>query len=256
MTHTIAFSHFKGGTGKTTSCLSVAGFLAMHGARVLAVDLDPQANLTTGLGVHIKKARKTMHQVMRGTAKIQDAIVKSPISNIHLAPANYNLAHTHYTKYSAKKEAFALKNALKDVKKHYDYVVVDLPPSNHYFIANGVLAADSVVLVLDEGHFSLAGIEPFQHSLVPYCRQLGSKIEPRLVIVNKCSKRRGLFKASRGKKIAKHAQQILETTVFTIPHSTYIPDSQEAGLPISHFKPDSKVGRAFMKVAHHLITNQ
>ena len=251
--HTITFTHFKGGTGKTTSCLSVAGFLAKHGAKTLVVDLDPQANLTTGLGMEKVKAQRSMHHVMKNKSKLSDIIVKTPHTRLYLAPASHHLSHSKLGRFGGKKESLTLKNVLKEVQGKYEFILVDLPPSNSHFIANGVMAADSIVLVLDTGHFSLSGVETFKGSLNAYCKKLGKSIDPDLVIVNKHKLSWNFFKESRGKRVAKEVEGMLNRDVFLIPRSEHILESQELGVPISHHKPESKVGVAYMHVADAIV---
>jgi chromosome partitioning protein len=255
MTQIITFAHFKGGTGKTTSCLSVAGFLAKSGGRVLAIDLDPQANLTAGFGVQKIKARRTMHHVMKGKTSLKSIVVPTPIENVDLAPASYHLAHATLTTYQKKSDALILKKALSSVKK-YDFVLVDLPPSNGHFIMNGVLAADSVVLVLDPSQFSLDGIESFQGSFTDYCKKMGFSAEVSMALVTRCASSWNPFQRNHGKKVANRAMEMLGTKVFKIPYSETLYESQEKGLPISHYKPESKVGIAYLKVAEELVKSK
>jgi chromosome partitioning protein len=217
MAHTIAFTHFKGGTGKTTSCLSVAGFLAKHGAKVLAIDLDPQANLTSGMGVDNIKARRSMHHVMDKKSELKDIIVETPIDNLDLAPASYQLAHATLRSYKTKKDALILKNAIEELDHDYEFILLDLPPSNGHFIVNGVIASDSTILVLDPGQFSLEGIKSFKGGLSNYCKKLGYDIGVDIAIVNKCAASWNPFRKARGKRVAKQAEKLLDTKVFTIP---------------------------------------
>lgn len=253
MSHTITFAHFKGGTGKTTSCLSIAGFLAKHGAKVLAVDLDPQANLTTGLWVDNKKLKNSMVQVMAKRKNINDIILETHVPNLHIAPATPYLIHTNMRKYETKHDAMILKKALKSVKDDYDFVLIDTPPSNGHFIVNGVTASDSVVLVMDPGVFALDGIHTFNQVFKSYCRKLGMNLNISMALLTQNRKSLNPFRKNIGKEIKASAEGILGKKVFTIPHSEHIYESQKKGVPISHHKPHSRVGLAYMDVANELI---
>jgi chromosome partitioning protein len=251
MAHTVAFTHFKGGTGKTTSCLSVAGFLAKHGAKVLAIDLDPQGNLTSGLGVKKIKARKTMHHVMEGKSKLSSIIIKTPLENLDVAPASYHLAHSHNSP-KGKNMSQILKNVLENYESDYDFVMLDLPPSHGHFIHNGIEAADVVVAVLDQGKFSGDGLELFQQYIDLLNKKNKSKYKIDHVIITKCPPGWNLFQKSRSKNAHKNAK-FFSNNVYQIPYSEHILASQEKSIPISHYKPRSKVGLEYMKLASRLL---
>jgi len=253
MAHTITFAHFKGGTGKTTSCLSIAGFLARYGAKVLAVDLDPQANLTAGLGIDNSKLKSSMCHIMAKRKSMNDVIIETGIQNLSLAPATPYLVHTTLRKYETKEDAQILKKALQSVEQDYDFILIDTPPSNGHFIVNGVTAADSVVLVLDPGAFALQGINTFNTIFKSYCSKMGFDLNIEMALLTKHRKSFNPFRKGAGKEIKTNAEEILGKKVFTIPLSGHIYESQKRGLPISHHRPYSGVGLAYMKVAEELI---
>jgi len=128
MAQVITFAHYKGGTGKTTSCINVAGHLAKQGKKVLVVDLDPQGNATSGLGIDKKGIRASMAHVMSKKTDIRNTILKTNIENIHVAPANPDLAIANLTAYKTRSDALILEKSLRGIKKHYDYILVDTPP--------------------------------------------------------------------------------------------------------------------------------
>ncbi|MDP7180434.1 MAG: AAA family ATPase [Candidatus Woesearchaeota archaeon] len=253
MTHTIAFAHFKGGTGKTTSCLSIAGYLAKNGAKVLAVDLDPQSNLTSGLGVDQSNLKNSTFHIMSRRKRARAVIVPTKIENLDIAPATPYLVHATLRKYERKDDAMILRNAIKRIKSIYDYILVDTPTSNGHFIVNGVTASDSVVMVLDEGTFSLKGIDSFKKVFNSYCGKLGLRLNIAMALVSKCDKSLLNFGKKRYREVKKAAEEILGTTVHTIPYSDHIHESQKLSVPISHYKPNSRVGKAYMNVIGSII---
>lgn len=252
-TQTITFAHFKGGTGKTTSCLSIAGFLADHGSKVLLIDLDPQANATSCLSKKINRARENMFHVMKGRAELKDIITTTKISNLHLAPANEILVHATQNKYKSKSLALTLKRSIDKIKRNYDFVLIDLPPSNGHFIVNGVIAADNVILVLDSSNFSLEGVEKFNKVFNSYCRGFHFKPNISLALVTQHRSSLNPFKKTHSKFIAKETKKLLGKDVFLIPYSEHVQKSHSLGLPISHHSPGSKVGKAYMRVAEKII---
>ncbi|MFA5221483.1 MAG: AAA family ATPase [Methanoregula sp.] len=159
----IAFSHHKGGTGKTTSCLNIAGFCEKSGKRVLVVDCDPQANATTGLGVIPDSCRQNIYDIFMSRAEgfpqvtMKDIIVKTS-SGIDLAPSNLDLVGAEPYLYQIDSRASVLKEALDPVKDSYDLILIDTPPSMGQFVINGLFAADHIIVTLDSGSFALNGI--------------------------------------------------------------------------------------------------
>ncbi|HQN92401.1 MAG TPA: AAA family ATPase, partial [Methanoculleus sp.] len=160
----IAFAHHKGGTGKTTSCLNVAGYLQKDGKRVLVVDCDPQANATSGLGVDPERVEQSMYDVFMSVfegfpdARITDIIVPTA-SGIYLAPATLDLVGVEPYLYGIDDRAGILREALTPVRDTYDFILIDTPPSMGQFVINGLVAADRTVVTLDAGTFALNGME-------------------------------------------------------------------------------------------------
>ena len=160
----IAFAHHKGGTGKTTSCLNVAGYLQKDGKRVLVVDCDPQANATSGLGVDPERVEQSMYDVFMSVfegfpdARITDIIVPTA-SGIYLAPATLDLVGVEPYLYGIDDRAGILREALTPVRRTYDFILIDTPPSMGQFVINGLVAADHTVVTLDAGTFALNGME-------------------------------------------------------------------------------------------------
>jgi|SaaInlLV_10m_DNA_2_1039722.scaffolds.fasta_scaffold09630_2 chromosome partitioning protein len=252
--HVVTFAHFKGGTGKTTSCLNIAGFLAKYGAKVLVIDLDPQANLTQSLGVDVETLGKSMYDVMAHKKNIKDIVISTKIPQLDLAPATPYLMHTTLKKYESKKDALILKTAIKNIKDDYQFTLIDLPPSNGHFIVNGVMASDSVIVVLDTSVYALNGLETFRTAFDSYCDKIGIDLNIAMALVTKCKKHFNPFKKNIGKEIGKSTKSILGTSVFLVPYSDHVYESQIKQIPISHHKPGSDIGAAYMRIAEEIVS--
>lgn len=147
----IAFFNKKGGSGKTTTCLSIAGWLAKKGKKVLVVDFDSQSNATSGLGIDAMSSRYTMYDAVlaycngdRGGVPITQVILKTEIENIHLAPSELDLSVTEVVMQGAKNRTGILNRILADVRPLYDYILLDLPSSLGPLSINGLCASDQV----------------------------------------------------------------------------------------------------------------
>ncbi|HNX17673.1 MAG TPA: AAA family ATPase [Methanoregula sp.] len=187
---TITFSHHKGGTGKTTSCLNVAGFCTLAGKKVLVVDCDPQANATAGLGINPESVQKNMYDVFMSRIEgfpqvnITDIIQKTE-SGIDLAPSSLDLVGAEPYLYGISSRAEVLRDALLPIKEKYDFILIDTPPSMGQFVINGLFAADHIIVTLDSGSFALNGIGPLFTIFDDMKQDLGKNLYADMAIVSR-----------------------------------------------------------------------
>jgi len=270
----IAFAHHKGGTGKTTSCLNVAGYLQKDGKRVLVVDCDPQANATSGLGVDPERVEQSMYDVFMSVfegfpdARIADIIVPTA-SGIYLAPATLDLVGVEPYLYGIDDRAGILREALSPVRRTYDFILIDTPPSMGQFVINGLVAADRTVVTLDAGTFALNGMEALSMIFNDIREMIGEDVNADFAILTRWggSDDSGGGLALFLKRIfspASFAEEEREKErlkafesevrkkfrqVFVVHYSPLIYEAQQKGLPISHYAPESKPGRDYRAVA-------
>jgi chromosome partitioning protein len=188
----ITFSHHKGGTGKTTSCLNIAGFLVKAGKKVLVVDCDPQANATVGLGYGSQTTGRNMYDVfMSGAEGFAETtladIIKNTPSGIDLAPSHLDLVGADPYMYQREDRAAILKKALDGIRERYDFILVDTPPSMGQLVINGLFAADHIVVTLDSGTFALDGVSTLSTIFADMKDGLGKEIRPDMAIVTRWS---------------------------------------------------------------------
>ncbi|MFA5236918.1 MAG: AAA family ATPase [Methanoregula sp.] len=186
----MAFSHHKGGTGKTTSCLNIAGFCILAGKKVLVVDCDPQANATAGLGVSPESTQKNMYDVFMSRVdgfpqvKITD-IIMSTESGIDLAPASLDLVGAEPYLYGIASRAEVLRDALVPLREKYDFILIDTPPSMGQFVINGLFAADHIIVTLDSGSFALNGVGPLFTIFEDMKQDLGKTLHVDMAIISR-----------------------------------------------------------------------
>lgn len=270
----IAFAHHKGGTGKTTSCLNVAGYLQKDGKRVLVVDCDPQANATSGLGVDPERVEQSMYDVFMSVfegfpdARIADIIVPTA-SGIYLAPATLDLVGVEPYLYGIDDRVGILREMLTPVRDTYDFILIDTPPSMGQFVINGLVAADRTVVTLDAGTFALNGMEALSMIFNDIREMIGEDVNADFAILTRWggSDDSGGGLALFLKRIfspASFAEEEREKErlktfesevrkkfrqVFVVHYSPLIYEAQQKGLPISHYAPESKPGRDYRAVA-------
>lgn len=270
----IAFAHHKGGTGKTTSCLNVAGYLQKDGKRVLVVDCDPQANATSGLGVDPERVEQSTYDVFMSVfegfpdARIADIIVPTA-SGIYLAPATLDLVGVEPYLYGIDDRAGILREMLTPVRDTYDFILIDTPPSMGQFVINGLVAADRTVVTLDAGTFALNGMEALSMIFNDIREMIGEDVNADFAILTRwggsddsggglalflkrifspASFAEGEREKERLKTFESEVRKKFRQ-VFVVHYSPLIYEAQQKGLPISHYAPESKPGRDYRAVA-------
>ena len=148
MPRIIAIANRKGGVGKTTTTVNVATAMAAAGKKVLLIDLDPQGNASTSMGVNKRGRMVSSYEVLIGKAKLSEAVVWTEIPNFSIVPSSEDLAGAEIELVDVEKREFALKNALKEEAINYDYILIDCPPSLSLITINALVAANAVIVPL------------------------------------------------------------------------------------------------------------
>ncbi|MDN7024449.1 ParA family protein [Methanoculleus sp. FWC-SCC1] len=274
----VAFAHHKGGTGKTTSCINIAGFLQKAGKKVLVVDCDPQANATTGLGVEPDSLEHSMYDVFmsvfEGFPDVPLAEIIIPTaSGVDLAPATLDLVGVEPYLYNIGDRAGILRELLTPMVAQYDYILIDTPPSMGQFVINGLVAADHTIVTLDPGTFALKGIGALSTIFDDIGEILGARVETDVAILTRWNRPgeakdestgglalfiKRLFAPRASPDDEKERQRLTDLEdevkkhfkqVFTVPYSPKIYETQQKGLPISHYAPESDAGEMYRTIA-------
>lgn len=158
MAKIISFSNQKGGVGKTTSAVNVAASLGVLGYKVLLIDLDPQGNATSGVGIPKKGLKNSINDVLAGGVLAADAIIETEFDNLDIIPANITLAGAEYSLYQVDGAESVMKNALAPIKDNYDYIIIDCPPSLSMLTINSMVASDGVIIPMQCEFYALEGL--------------------------------------------------------------------------------------------------
>ncbi len=264
MAECVAFANHKGGTGKTTSCLSIAGYLAKSGSKVLVVDFDPQANATSGLGIDLRTLEYSIYDAVLGQCDgyervpITQVILETDVENLHVAPSELDLAVAEVLAQHARNKAGILNRILEEVRPLYDYILIDLPPSSGLLTINGLCASEQVVVPLEPSIFSLEALDNLKASFHDIKQMAGHSVNRITTVLIRYAKpdvfSRILHKRNSSQEVEEKLRTMFDT-VFIVPDSIEIYETQRQGVPISHYAPGSRVGRAYAEITKGISNN-
>ena len=178
MGRTIAIANQKGGVGKTTTAINLSAALAEKGKKVLTIDLDPQGNTTSGLGIDKNNCKYTVYELMLDECSIKQCIRSNIYDNLCLIPSNVNLSAAEIELIGVKDKEYILKNEVEWIKDDFDYIIIDCPPSLNMLTVNGMTTADSVIVPIQCEYYALEGLSQLLHTI----NLVKERLNPRLTI--------------------------------------------------------------------------
>jgi chromosome partitioning protein len=248
----IAIANQKGGVGKTTCAINLAGALAEQGHQVLCVDMDPQANLTVGLGVNLGQVEDSIAQVLgEGHVALASIVVPSSTERIDIAPSTLELASTEVELFSAIGREYALREALTDdVLARYDYVIIDSPPTLGLLTINSLVAASGVIIPVQTQYYALKGLT----ALVKVINTIRTKLNRDLRIL-------GLLptfydgRTILGREMLDELRELGDHHVFRsiIRNTVRLGEAPLAGRPITAYAGSSEAARTFRELAKEVV---
>ncbi len=253
MANVIAIANQKGGVGKTTTAINLAGALAEQGHRLLCVDMDAQANLTVGLGINLGTVDRSMADVLLDSrAELEEIVIPTQTTGIDVAPSTLELASTEVELFTAIGREHALREALQGwAKKQYDYVLIDCPPTLGLLTINGLVAANSVIIPVQTQYYALKGLT----ALVKVINQIRAKG------LNRDLRVLGLLptfydgRTILGREMLDELRELGDHHVFRsiVKQTVRLGEAPLAGRPVTAYASSSEAARAFRELAREVI---
>lgn len=252
MTRIYTMVNQKGGVGKTTTAINLGAFLALYGQRVLLVDIDPQANATSSLGIDKYEVKKGTYEVLLGQDPIAPQILYNPKLKISLLPASPSLAGAEVELIDMEKREYRLREAIKPAIDKFDYILIDCPPSLSLLTVNGLMAArDGVLIPVQCEYLALEGIGQLTQTLNRIRTSLFPEMKVRGVVLTMFDGRTNLA-MDVVNEVKKHFPKQVMSSV--IPRSVRLAEAPSYGLPIAYYAPDSSAAKTYAALAREVLT--
>lgn len=248
-TRIIAIANQKGGVGKTTTSVNLAAAIAESGKRVLVIDLDPQGNASTGMGIDIRALATTVYDVLLHDVPIEDAIEPTAVKNLFVLPANIDLAGAEIELVSQLSRENRLKRTLDEVSDEFDLIIIDCPPSLGLLTINALVAAAEVLVPIQCEYYALEGLTQLFRNVKLVKSNLNPTLEVTHIVLTMYDSRTKLAEQVAA-DVQSHYPQIVCKTV--IPRSVRLSEAPSYGQPITVFDPISRGAVAYRELAKEI----
>lgn len=253
MVKIIAIANQKGGVGKTTTAINLSASIAELGKRVLVIDMDPQGNTTTGLGVDKNEVKYTVYDLLLGECTARQCMVKTDVKNLMLMSSNVNLAAAEIELLDVKEKEYILKNEVDYVKDDFDYILIDCPPSLSMLTVNAMTTAQSVLVPIQCEFYALEGLGQLMFTIQLVKERLNDELHMDGVVFTMFDSRTNL-----SNQVVENVRQNLQQKVYNtvIPRNVRLAEAPSYGMPITMFDPKSQGANAYRSLAKEIVESE
>lgn len=242
----IAVANQKGGVGKTTTTINLSACLAEAGKKVLAIDLDPQGNTTSGLGIDKNAIEKTVYELILGEASIKESMQETSIPGLWILPSNVNLAGAEIELLDIENREYILKKEVDYIQEDFDFIIIDCPPSLNLLTINAMTTAESVLVPIQCEYYALEGLSQLMHTISLVQQRLNPKLAIEGIVFTMYDGRTNL-----SIEVVENVKANIESNIYDtiIPRSVRLAEAPSHGLPITLYDPKSTGAESYRKLA-------